>query len=323
VQKIGKDAMRDAQIGQGFTYGCLDVPAEFTMTAWTAKEGIEALDRLKGGPFTLTVSINAPHPPMVLPKPYYGMYPAKDMIAPESIGDRRTDSPYLRSKMPESYRDKDKVRQMISDYYGLITEDDDWIGKLLARLDELHLSDHTLVVFTADHGEMLGDHGMYSKFVFYEGSAHIPLLMRLPGVIKPGAVVEAPAAQLDLFSTILDYCGQGGHESEGASLRPLIEGKGDATRVIVSEWNSKALPGYMVCDGRWKLMFGRGLTARSRDGLFDLQTDPQEVKNLLAKPEDRAANLETAERLKGELVKWLEHIHSANVDDVKKRPFER
>ncbi len=190
---------------------------------------------------------------MVLPKPYYGMYPAKDMIAPESISDPRTDSPYLRSKMPESYRDKDKVRQMISDYYGLITEDDDWIGKLLARLDELHLSDHTLVVFTADHGEMLGDHGMYSKFVFYEGSAHIPLLMRLPGVIPAGSVVNAPVTQIDLFSTVLDYCGMGAHESQGATLRPLVEGKPDDThRLAVSEWNATALPAYMITDGRWK-----------------------------------------------------------------------
>ena len=81
--------MADAQIGQGFSYGCLDVPPEHTHTAYTAKEGLEALDRLKDGPFTLTVSIGPPHPPMVLPRPYYGMYPADKLTAPASIGDPR------------------------------------------------------------------------------------------------------------------------------------------------------------------------------------------------------------------------------------------
>ena len=208
---------------------------------------------------------------------------------------------------------------MISDYYGMITLNDDWIGKLLTKLDELHLSENTLVVFTADHGEMLGDHGMLSKFVFYEGSAHIPLLMRLPGRIKAGTVVEVPAAQMDLFSTILDYCGVAGQKSEGDSLRPWIEGASKADRVIVSEWNGTAVPGYMVTDGRWKLMFGRGLTARARDALFDLKTDPLEMKNLLANSADRTANQAQAERMKQSLLDWLTRNNSAHVEEVRAR----
>src|SRR5262249_14609963 len=148
---------------------------------------------------------------------------------------------------------------------------------ILDRLDELNLTDHTLVIFTADHGEMLGDHGMFSKFVFFEGSAHIPLLMRLPGVIPAGKIVDAPVAQIDVFSTILDYCGFPGHASEGNDMRPLIEGKEDGSkRYVVSEWNGTAVPGFMVFDGRWKLLFGRGITARSLDALYDLQDDPNE-----------------------------------------------
>ena len=321
VQKIMRDRKAAAaqQIGQGFSYGCLDVPPEHTLAAWTVKEGLEALDRLKDGPFSLTVSIGPPHPPMVLPKPYYGMYPSEEMPVPASIEDERTDSPYWRNTSPESYRDKKKVQQMISDYYGMITLNDDWIGKLLKKLDELHLSEDTLVVFTADHGEMLGDHGMLSKFVFYEGSAHIPLLMRLPGRIKAGTVVNAPVAQLDLFRTILDYCGIPGQKSEGDSLRPWIDGTGKAGRVIVSEWNGTAVPGYMVTDGRWKLMFGRGLTARARDALFDLETDPLELKNLLANEADRRANQVQAERLKQSLLDWLTRNNSAHVEEVRAR----
>ena len=129
-----------------------------------------------------------------------------------------------------------------------------------------------LVIFTSDHGEMLGDHGMHGKNIFYEGSVHVPLLMRLPGVIPPNTVIQTPASHLDLFATILDYCGQPGHASEGSSLRPLIEGKENGTgRVVVSEWNSKTVPGFMIFDGRWKFLCGRTADAPSLDALYDLQ----------------------------------------------------
>lgn len=327
VEKLGrgKPRKRDLEIGQGATYGCLDVPPEHTMTAWTAKEGLEGLERLHatGGPFTLTISISPPHPPMVLPKPYYGMYPAATIPPPASLADRRDNSPYWRrdNQDPNPYRDPHKVRQMISDYYGLVTEVDDWIGKILKRLDELGLAENTLVIFTSDHGEMLGDHGMHSKMSFYEGAAHVPLLMRLPGVIPARAVVKAPAAQIDLFATILDYLGQGRHESEGRSLRPLVEGKDNgAGRIAVSEWNSPALPRFMVFDGRWKLMFGQSADAPALDGLYDLQTDPQEVTNLIGRNPGWEKHRHDAERMKGLLLGWLSSVKSPFLESVKARP---
>ena len=91
----GAHGKEQAQVSQGTSYGLLDVPPEHTHAAWTAKEGLEGLERLKGGPFTLTISINAPHPPMVLPRPYYGMdIRPRRMPVPASIDDPRTGSPY-------------------------------------------------------------------------------------------------------------------------------------------------------------------------------------------------------------------------------------
>jgi len=327
VDKLGrgKQVKRNLEIGQGTTYGCLDVPPEHTHTAWTAKEGLEGLERLHktGGPFTLTISISPPHPPMVLPRPYYGMYPYDSIPVPASLDDRRANSPYERrhNTDPNPYRDPAKVRQMISDYYGLVAEVDNWIGTILKRLDELGLAQNTLVVFTSDHGEMLADHGMHSKMTFYEGAAHVPLLMRLPGVIPAGKVVNAPAAQIDLFATILDYLGQTGHASEGRSLRPLIEGKDDgAGRIAVSEWNSTHFPGFMVFDGRWKLMFGQSVNAPSLDALYDLQNDPNEITNLIGHNPNREKFRAEVERLKALLVAWLERVKSPCRDGVKARP---
>lgn len=321
----GAHGKQQDQVSQGTSYGCLAVPPEHTHTAWTAKEGLEGLERLKNGPFTLTISIGPPHPPMVLPRPYYGMYPAAQMPVPASIDDPRTDSPYRDANggKDPAYRDKDKIRQMISDYYGLVTEIDDWVGRILARLAELGLADNTLVVFTSDHGEMLGDHGMHSKFVFYAGSVHIPLLMRLPGTIPAGTVIKAPVSHLDLFATILDYCGVAAPESEGESLRPLIEGKSDgAGRFVVSEWPATAVPGFMVCDGRWKLLFGRTATARSLDALYDLKNDPNELHNLLADKVDWEKHRTEAERLNGLLTGWLRRIASPCLESVTARQLK-
>ena len=321
----GKQVKREDEIGQGTTYGCLDVPPEHTLTAWTVQEGLDGLARLHaaGGPFTLTVSIGPPHPPMVVCKPYYGRYPANSIVAPASLADRRENSPYARRYNSDvnPYRDPQKIRQMISDYYGLVTEVDDWVGKLLQRLDELGHAQDTLVIFTSDHGEMLGDHGMHSKMLFYEGAVHVPLLLRLPGTIPAGTVVKAPAAQIDMFATILDYLGVAAHASEGESLRPLIEGQDDGTgHVAISEWNSAHFPGFMVCDGRWKLMFGQSAGAPSVDALYDLQGDPNELINLIGDNPEREKHRAEVERMKGLLVAWLTRVRSPWLAGVQARP---
>jgi arylsulfatase A-like enzyme len=308
---------------QGETYGRLEVPAEFSRTAFTAKEGIAALDRLKDGPFTLTISIDPPHPPTVVSEPYYSLYAPDRIPVPTSINDSRTNSPYRPNKREDSgaYRNPTNIRQMTSIYYGMLTEVDEWVAKILQRLDELGLADNTLVIFTSDHGEMLGDHGMHSKNIFYEGSAHVPLLMRLPGVIPPNTLIQAPASQIDLFATILDYCGQTGHASEGQSLRPLIEGKGSGMgRVVVSEWNSQTVPGFMIFDGRWKFLCGQTADAPSLDALYDLKNDPHELNNLIGRNPDREKHHAEATRMKGLLVEWLTRVKSPHLVTVKARP---
>ena len=307
---------------QADTYGRLEIPEEYSLTAYTAKEGLAALERLKEGPFSLTISIGPPHPPMVVSEPYFSMYPPQKIPVPVSLGDSRANSPYQKDAglTDNSYRNPRNIQQMTSIYYGMVTEVDAWVGKILKRLDELGLRDNTLVIFTSDHGEMLGDHGMHGKFVFYEGSVHVPLLMRLPKVIAPNTVIQAPASQMDLFSTILDYCGKPGHESEGNSLRPLIEGREEgAGRFVVSEWPNTRVPGFMVCDGRWKLLYGRAASAPSLDALYDLQTDPNELNNLIGNNPDKAAHRAEVERMKGLLMEWLGHVKSPHLDSVRQR----
>ncbi len=312
-----------AKSSEGEAYGRLETPPEYSLTAFTAEAGLAALDRLKGGPFTLTISLDPPHPPMMVAEPYYSLYPPESIPVPISINDPRTNSPYPPNKREEggAYRNPTNIRQMTSIYYGMVAEVDEWVGKILHRLDELGLADNTLVIFTSDHGEMLGDHGMHSKNIFYEGSVHVPLLLRLPGIIPAGAVIQTPASHLDLFPTILDYCGQAGKASEGNSLRPFIEGReGGTDRVVVSEWNSQTVPGFMVFDGRWKYISGQTADASSLDALYDLKNDPQEVSNLIGRNPDRVKHRAEAARMKELLVEWLTSVKSPHLEAVKARP---
>ena len=197
-------------------------------TAFYAKKTIEALERLKNKPFSITTSFHFPHAPMIPSAPYYGMYPAKDMKVPESIDDDMQNSPYKNAnsrKKLTQFADEEKIKYMISNYYGLITELDHWMGKIMDKLDETGLAENTLIIFTSDHGEMLGAHGMREKNVFYEESSHIPLMIKMPTEIKKETTVNGYVSNVDLFATIMDYLKIGKYKSDGESLRDLIEHK--------------------------------------------------------------------------------------------------
>ena len=320
--------------------GRLALSANHSYSALTLNEGLAAMDRLKAAPFTLTVSFEAPHPPFVIPSPFYGLYDNDTIPDPWTVEDPMTASPYHHPHSPSG--DEAQVRQQRSNYYGMVAQNDKMVGDLLSRLEELTLTPSTLVIYVADHGEMLGDHHMQSKMVFYEGGVHVPLIMRLPGVIAAGTVVSAPVSNVALFGTILDYLGLPGiAPSTSKSLRPLIEGMEDAnqTRVIFSFWDSDISPGFMAFDGRFKLMIGRtektsndqcdalvergpdapyfthrspcgvdeqGFDAPGVDALYDLRYDPMENINLLRSPFVK---------------KPLSALHQSEKDNIV--PFER
>ncbi len=328
ARRAGKDPRKAKPKGpnlasQAGSYGCLDVPAAHSRTAFVAGEVIAALERIKDKPFSLTCSFGPPHPPMVLPKPFYGMYPAKDIPVPESIADPMTNSPYAaraaRTEM-KHYRNPAYVRQMTSNYYGMVAEVDHWVGKILAKLKALGLAERTLVIFTSDHGEMLGEHGLHSKMVFYEGSSHIPLLMRLPGAIAPGAAVTTPVSHVDLFATILDYLKQPARRSDGRSLRKLIDGDRDAGGdFCVSEWGSRRGPTIMARTVAYKYITSHAPDSPIVDALYDLRTDPHEMNNLIGKNPDKAKHVKQARAMKARLIEWLTKTRSPRLAGVKAR----
>ena len=163
---------------------------------------------------------------MIPSEPYYSMYDPDKMPIPSSIKDDMQNSPYInangRNKLTV-FADEEKLKYMISNYYGLITELDDWIGQIMKTLEDEGVAEHTMVIFTSDHGEMLGAHGMREKNVFYEESSHVPLIIKMPTEIKKESTVDGYVSNVDLFATIMDYLQIGNYKSDGESLRDLIE----------------------------------------------------------------------------------------------------
>jgi arylsulfatase A-like enzyme len=251
------------------------------------------------------------------------MYPANQMPIPESIHDPMDNSPYANvAKHMTLYRDKSRIGYMISDYYGLVKEIDDHVGRILDKLKELGLEETTLVIFTSDHGEMLGCHGMQEKNNFYEESAHIPLIMSMPGTIPAGAVVAQPVSQMNVFATILDYLGVPEHSSEGRSMRKLIGGRDKRSfEYAVCEWEASNVPNFMVRDKDWKLMFSRSGNKNQIDALYNLQNDPHEMNNLIGRNPQRARSLKQAGKMKDMLVDWLGKTQSLFLESVKNKPI--
>ena len=165
-----------------------------------------------------------------------------------------------------------------------------------------------MVVFTSDHGEMLGSHGLRGKFCFYEESSHVPMMIRLPGRIKAGIKVKSPVSNMDLFATILDYLDMPPHPSDGRSLRGLIEGTAGENTYLVTEWLSdlQGKPSHMVVKGGWKLMRPDPSAQKLKKALYNLNDDPHELRNLLANNSDLRNYVVKVAELEACFQNWME-----------------
>ncbi len=323
-KRFNSNAKSDAKFTQPDFHGRLNIPADHSITAMHAKETMAALERLKDKMFSITCSFHFPHAPMLPTSPYYQMYHPDRVSLPKSLQDEMTNSPYKaangRNDNPE-YADPEKIKYMISDYYGLVKEVDDWMGKILAKLDELGLAVNTLVIFTSDHGEMLGAHGLREKNVFYEESSRVPLMIRLPGAITRKTVVDHYVTNIDLFPTIFDYLGLEKQPSDGKSLRDLMEKRPARPAYIVTEWNFRGAsePNYMIVKGGWKMFIPQTPSSKVIDVLYNLNEDPYEMHNLIGNNPDGAKYAAKVSELKADLIQWLKDHDSKFVGSVSER----
>lgn len=308
LKRRGEDS--DVKVGQSDIHGVTRIPARYHLPAFQAGEAIDAMEKLKDEPFSITCSFHHPHPPYLATEEHIGMYPPEGMSPPASIDDEMADSPYrnMKKNTNEKYSKPKMIQHFISEYYALVKEVDDEVGRILDKLDELGLTDNTLVVFTSDHGEMLGSHGLRGKFCFYEESSHVPMIIRFPGRIRPGTKVRAPVSNMDLFATLLDYLEMPDHPSDGNSLRGLIEGTvSEEDAYVVTEWLSdpQGKPTHMVLKGGWKLMRPDPAAEKVTSALYNLNDDPHELKNLLADTTDTRAYAAKVTELEACFQDWM------------------
>lgn len=316
------------KLGQGSVFGVLQVPPNGSLAAYMGSQAFEALKDIDTSkPFSITLSIGPPHPPFIVPEKYASMFSPEDMSIPKSIGDDLLNAPYQHSLSPfdRHFQNPESIQQMKSIYYAMIYQVDEWVGKLLDELDRKGIADRTLVVFTSDHGELLGDHGMSGKAKMYEGSAHIPLLMRLPGSIPQGKKIDTPVSHHDLFATILDYTGMAIPKNDGRSLRNLIEGKEDPVDYAVSIWGDLNNGGpFMIRKGDWKLIIYLPTTksqSHQVNALYNLKTDPLEMNNLIGINPSKADYLKYAQDLKSILRQWMVNKKVPYVKELDKINF--
>jgi choline-sulfatase len=240
-------------------------------------------------PWALFVSFVCPHFPLIAPPEFFERYPLDSVPFPFGRNGGH-DHPVIeafRHNMPydKSFRDDDHVRKAVAAYYGMVTFQDDNVGRILAALDKGGFADNTVVVYTADHGENLGARRLWGKSNMYEESAGIPMIVRGPGVPK-GKRVRTAVSLVDAFPTIVQTVGEelaaADRDIPGRSLVELANEPDDPNRTVFCEYHAAgAITGFfMVRWDRSKHVFYADHPAQ----LFDLEADPEESRNLAADP---------------------------------------
>lgn len=240
----------------------------------------------KEQPFFMYLAFTSPHDPRTAPQQYADLYKAEEMVLPENFMERHpfdNGEMNVRDEQLEPWpRHPDSVRQHIADYYAMVTHMDDRIGIILDALKETGQLENTIIVYTADHGLALGQHGLMGKQNLYDHSIRIPLIMKGPGVPQ-GKQFDALTCQYDIFPTLCELAGVPVPDTvQGESLVPLMneqrEHVHDSLFAVYKDLQR------MVCDGELKLIryyrpeehnYGT-----DRVQLFHLKEDPWEMNDL-------------------------------------------
>jgi arylsulfatase A-like enzyme len=307
-----------------------NVPEEHSETAYMTDRAIDFMEEAMadGRPWMCHLSYIKPHWPYIVPAPYHDMYDERHIVPPvRSEAERETEHPLVRAyheaRVCKSFS-RDHVREhVIPAYMGLIKQLDDNLGRLFAWMDEKGLSDNTIIAFTSDHGDYMGDHWMGDKDFYHEMSVKVPLILYDPRPQADGTrgmVSEELVEMIDLAPTFMQAlgCEPKPQVVEGRDLTPILHGtRGFSRRYAISEhdyhWSDMArsleIPQEhahtkMIHDGRWKYIRCEGF----RPVLFDLGADPEELVDLGASADPE--HVEVRRRMEAALMDWASRHHT-------------
>ena len=310
------------------------VKEEHSETAYMTREAMRFMDDQGDKPWCLHLSYVKPHWPYMAPAPYHNMYGAADMLPLNRDEQERADehpvlAAYREHEESISFSRPEAPGIVRPTYMGLIRQIDDWLGRLFAHMEKSGRLDDTLIFFTADHGDFLGDHWLGEKEMFYEEALRVPFIVVDPAPEADptrGTVDERFVEAIDVVPTILEGLGlpPNDHLVEGRSLLPLLRGgKTEAWRdEVFSELDYsfrearlllKRKPSecraIMVRTDRWKYVWWQDF----RPMLFDLASDPQERRDLGA----QEAYAHIRREMEGRLDAWLKARKTrVTVDDA-------
>jgi len=268
---------------------------------------IRFLERQDGSqPFFLYCAFTAPHDPRTPPPDWAGTYRPEAMPLPANFAGRHPfdngEMLVRDEKLAEFPRTPEETRRHIAEYYGMISDMDEKIGEILAALSRMGLAEDTIVVYTADHGLSVGQHGLLGKQNLYDHSVRVPLILRGPGV-PSGMLVDSLTHSYDVYPTLCELAGlEIPASADAQSLLPLMEGSAAETRPYLHSVYKHVQR--MTQDKEWKLITYRqdGDQGSNRTQLFHLASDPWELNDLSGDDEFAAEK----GRLEGELARWQE-----------------
>jgi arylsulfatase len=259
------------------------LPLEVYPDLWMGNRAANWIDHYdRDQPFFAWVGFPGPHSPWDTPLSYVERYSGTELIIPQTGRPDPGDSEAYAKFMAPRLRDSDsetltaeRIAAVRRAYFGNVTAIDDAVGYVLSALERRGMLDNTLIVYTTDHGEMLGEHGLLAKRVFYEPSVRVPLIIRPPG--GGAELVEMQIAQhIDVTATILQAAGA--NQMEGTHGRPLL-----AQPTPLEAAFSENLGMATAVGDRWKIVAHEETAAAV--ALFDLRRDPLENENLVASTE--------------------------------------
>jgi arylsulfatase A-like enzyme len=292
-------------------------------TPYMTRRAIEFIRESGAKPWCLHLSFIKPHWPYVAPAPYNDMYGPNHLIPVVRSEEERSDPhpvyrEFMKRRVSRTFAREEVRDEVVPVYMGLIKQIDDQMGVLFRFLEENGYFDNTMIVFTSDHGDYLGDHWLGEKELFHDASVKIPLIIYDPSSAAAGTrgtTCDELVEGIDLAPTFFEVFGGDPalqtHRLEGRSLMPLIHGRrpadwrafavseydyssqGAAAELGVSPNNARM---FMLADRRWKYVYA----IEFRPMLFDLVSDPNELRDLGADPEHEALR----QRFASELMQW-------------------
>jgi choline-sulfatase len=288
VRPQSRHHVLEATTGES-TYSRYDRAIAAEAVRWLSQEGTG-----QSRPWALFVSFVEPHFPLQVPESYLRLYPPDSVPMPVCWRpDEWATHPVIAAKRRQQALDEPfdegTIRRALATYYGMVTFLDDQIGLVLGALRDAGLETDTRVVYTTDHGDMLGDHGLWWKSVMYEGAAALPMLIAGPDV-PAGKTVATNVSLVDAFPTIVEATGAAPAPEDadlpGQSLLRTAQEE-DRPRVVLSEYHAIYSPSamFMLRDARYKYVEYVGYPPQ----LFDLDDDPDETHDLAGESAHAAA----------------------------------